>query len=129
MSLLVIPRLPFARPDALKEKERETFPNLYSFIRAIVVPEMQIKLKQGFGRAFRTETDICVVAILDEREDFNRMLSDCRKGRIDKILVKSISRFARNTKDCLASLRELTSLGMSVDFAKRKSAPKRSPPN
>lgn len=55
---------------------------------------------------------------MDKREDFNRMLSDCRKGRINKILVKSISRFARNTKDCLASLRELTMLGVSVDFDK-----------
>lgn len=52
----------------------------------------------------------------DKREDFNRMLSDCRKGKIDKVLVKSISRFARNTKDCLEALRELTSLGVSVFF-------------
>lgn len=34
----------------------------------------------------------------DKREDFNRMLSDCRKGKIDKVLVKSLSRFSRNTK-------------------------------
>ena len=54
----------------------------------------------------------------DKREDFNRMLSDCRKGRIDKILVKSISRFARNTKDCLVALRELTALGVTVCFEK-----------
>ena len=67
MSLLIIPRLPFAHPDALKEKLREQYPNLRSFIRAVAVPEMQIKLKQGFGRAIRTETDTCVVAILDER--------------------------------------------------------------
>lgn len=53
---------------------------------------------------------------MDKREDFHRMLSDCRKGKIDKVLVKSISRFARNTRDCLASLRELTALGVSVDF-------------
>ena len=86
VSLLVIPRLPFARPDALKEKERESFPNLHAFIRAIVVPEMQIKLKQGFGRAIRTETDTCVVAILDERsvpgqryfEDVKTALPDMR---------------------------------------------------
>ena len=86
VSLLVIPRLPFARPDALKEKERESFPNLHSFIRDIVVPEMQIKLKQGFGRAIRTETDTCVVAILDERsvpgqryfEDVKAVLPDMR---------------------------------------------------
>ena len=67
VSLLIIPRLPFAVPDALKEKEREKHPSLRLFIRAVVVPEMQIKLKQGFGRAIRTETDTCVVAILDER--------------------------------------------------------------
>ena len=54
-------------PDALKEKERENHPTLRLFLRAVVVPEMQIKLKQGFGRAIRTETDTCVVAILDER--------------------------------------------------------------
>ena len=67
VSLLVIPRLPFSRPDALKEKKRAEYPTLRAFIRAVVVPEMQIKLKQGFGRAIRTETDTCVVAILDER--------------------------------------------------------------
>lgn len=55
---------------------------------------------------------------MDKREDFNRMLADCRKGRIDKVLVKSISRFARNTRDCLASLRELSRLGVSVYFEK-----------
>ena len=55
---------------------------------------------------------------MDKREDFQRMLSDCRKGKIDKILVKSISRFARNTKDCLSTLRELLTLGVSVYFEK-----------
>lgn len=55
---------------------------------------------------------------LDKREDFNRMMADCRKGKIDRILVKSISRFARNTRDCLASLRELSRLGISVYFEK-----------
>ena len=67
VSLLIIPRLPFPHPDALKERKRAEYPDLRSFIRAVVVPEMQIKLKQGFGRAIRTEADTCVVAILDER--------------------------------------------------------------
>lgn len=49
---------------------------------------------------------------MDKREDLNRLLADCRKGKIDKVLVKSISRFARNTRDCLASLRELSRLGV-----------------
>ena len=55
---------------------------------------------------------------MDKREDFNRLLADCRKGKIDKVLIKSISRFARNTRDCLASLRELFRLGVSVLFEK-----------
>lgn len=55
---------------------------------------------------------------MDKREDFCRMMADCRKGRIDKVLVKSISRFARNTRDCLASLRELSRLGVTVKFEK-----------
>ena len=55
---------------------------------------------------------------MDKREDFNRLLTDCRKGKVDKVLVKSISRFARNTRDCLASLRELFRLGVSVQFEK-----------
>ena len=55
---------------------------------------------------------------MDKREEFSRMLADCRKGLIDKILVKSISRFARNTKDRLVVLRELKLLDVSVQFEK-----------
>ena len=51
-----------------------------------------------------------------KRDDFQRLLSDCRKGKIDKVLVKSISRFARNTTECLAAIRELKSLGISIFF-------------
>lgn len=52
----------------------------------------------------------------EKRPDFQRMLSDCRRGRIDKILVKSISRFARNTKECLEVVRELKAIGVGVCF-------------
>lgn len=51
-----------------------------------------------------------------KRPDFQRMLTDCRRGKIDKILVKSISRFARNTTDCLETIRELKALGISIYF-------------
>ena len=51
-----------------------------------------------------------------KRGDFQRLLNDCRKGKIDKVLVKSISRFARNTAECLEAIRELKSLGISVFF-------------
>lgn len=38
------------------------------------------------------------------RDDFNRMMADCREGKIDRVLCKSISRFARNTQEYMASL-------------------------
>ena len=53
---------------------------------------------------------------IEKRPDFRRLLSDCHRGLIDQILVKSISRFARNTTECLETIRELKSLGVSVFF-------------
>lgn len=53
-----------------------------------------------------------------KRPDFQRLMSDCRKGKIDRILTKSVSRFARNTTECLAAVRELKALGISVYFEK-----------
>ena len=89
VSLLVIPRLPFSHPDALKEKKRAEYPNLRSFIRAVVVPEMQIKLKQGFGRAIRTETDTCVVAILDDRTAPGQRDHDAMLATLPELLQTS----------------------------------------
>ena len=54
------------------------------------------------------------------RNDFQRLLEDCRSGKIDRILVKSISRFARNTLDCIQTVRELKSLGITVLFEKER---------
>ena len=54
----------------------------------------------------------------EKREDFQRLMADCRRGLIDRVLVKSISRFARNTKECLEAIRELKLLGIGVYFEK-----------
>lgn len=54
----------------------------------------------------------------DKRDDFQRMMRDCRAGRIDRILVKSISRFGRNSADCIEAVRELKMLGIAVAFEK-----------
>jgi site-specific DNA recombinase len=51
-----------------------------------------------------------------KREGFQRMLKDCEKGKIDLILTKSISRFARNTVDLLEAVRHLKDLGIEVRF-------------
>ena len=67
VSLLIIAKLPFPIPDPVSDYERRQYPNLRDYINAEVIPEMQKKLRQGFGRAIRTEQDSCVVAVLDER--------------------------------------------------------------
>ena len=54
----------------------------------------------------------------DKRDEFQRMIKDCRKGKIDRIYTKSISRFSRNTKDCLKNVRELKLLGITIFFEK-----------
>ena len=54
------------------------------------------------------------------RAEFNRMLADCEAGKIDIVLTKSISRFARNTVDLLETVRHLKELGISVRFEKER---------
>ena len=67
VSSLIIVKLPFSVPDPIHEAQKEQYRSLESYIQTIVVPDMQKKLRQGFGRAIRTEQDTCVVSILDHR--------------------------------------------------------------
>lgn len=85
----------------------------------------QMRYYENFLADSKTETLVSVYADegvtgtrMDKREDFQRMLKDCRRGKIDRIMSKSISRFARNTKESLTVLRELKSLGITVLFEK-----------
>jgi len=57
-----------------------------------------------------------VTGTKDSRPEFQRMLADCRDGKIDMIITKSISRFARNTVTLLETVRELKLLGVDVFF-------------
>lgn len=53
---------------------------------------------------------------MEKRDDFRRMMRDCKKGLIDRIIVKSMSRFARNTEEMLTALRALEQMEVSVYF-------------
>ena len=53
-----------------------------------------------------------------KREEFNRMIEECMQGKIDMIITKSISRFARNTLDCLKYIRQLKDKNIPVYFEK-----------
>ena len=99
---LIIVKLPFAVPDPISEAEKETYDSLETYIQSIIVPDMQKKLRQGFGRAIRTETDTCVVSILDIRavkggkyhEDVMCALPPCRIAEE----LKEVQDFIRSRK-------------------------------
>jgi ATP-dependent DNA helicase DinG len=79
-------RLPFAVPDPVSEWERTLYADMREYKDMIVVPEMLLKLKQGFGRLIRVVTDTGAVAILDSRANLHgayrsrilAALPDCR---------------------------------------------------
>jgi len=105
VSLLVIPHLPFPYPDAMQNHLKSNYPTLQEFIRAIVVPDMQIKLKQGFGWVIRTENDSCVIAILDERAAKGQRYFDDVRRTLPKMQItsdlKDVQKFIheKKTKD------------------------------
>lgn len=60
--------------------------------------------------------DEALTGTKDNREQFMRLIDECRAGNVDMVLTKSISRFARNTVTLLETVRELKSLGVDVYF-------------
>ena len=60
--------------------------------------------------------DEAMTGTKDNRKEFQRLLADCRAGRIDMVITKSVSRFARNTVTSLETVRELKAIGVDVYF-------------
>ena len=61
-------------------------------------------------------SDEAISGTKEDRNGFQELLADCRAGKIDMVITKSISRFARNTVTLLEAVRELKSLGIDVYF-------------
>lgn len=102
VSLLIIVKLPFPIPDPVSDYERQQYPNLRDYINAEVIPEMQKKLRQGFGRAIRTEQDSCVVAILDERAGIGSKYHDAALAALPTCptteKIEDVQQFIREQK-------------------------------
>ena len=99
---LIIPRLPFPVPDPIREAQRPNYMTLQDYIQAVIVPEMQVKLRQGFGRAIRTETDTCVVSILDHRAapggKYHREVTEALPSVPVTRQIEDVERFIRARK-------------------------------
>ena len=102
VSLLIIAKLPFPIPDPVSDYERRQYPNLRDYINAEITPEMQKKLRQGFGRAIRTEQDSCVVAILDERAGIGGRYHDAALAALPSCptteKIEDVQQFIREQK-------------------------------
>ena len=102
VSLLIIAKLPFPIPDPVSDYERKQYPNLHDYIKAEIIPEMQKKLRQGFGRAIRTEQDSCVVAILDERAGIGGKYHDAALAALPSCptteKIEDVQQFIREQK-------------------------------
>lgn len=82
--------------------------------------------KQYYTEKIRNEPKWCLAGIYADkgitgtstknRDAFNKMIRDCKRGKIDRIITKSISRFARNTVDCLKYVRLLKELHIDIYF-------------
>lgn len=78
-----------------------------------VVPRLPNRIQIGYFR-----DDGISGTNTKKRERFNEMIDDCEAGKIDKVITKSISRFARNTLDCLKYVRKLKELNIDIFFEK-----------
>ena len=77
LSMLIIVKLPFAVPDPISDYEQTLYKDMFEYKRRVIMPEMLIKLKQGFGRLIRLITDTGAVAILDSRANSGGAYREC----------------------------------------------------
>lgn len=100
----------YARVSTEKEEQEDSFERQVSYYTTLINSKPEWKFGGIYADPGITGTRA------EKRPDFLRMIEDCRAGKINKILVKSISRFARNTVDALNYIRELKELGISIFF-------------
>ena len=100
----------YARVSSNSEDQKHSFAAQNAYYSKFITDNPDWELVDVYADKGITGTSV------EKREDFLRMMEDCRRGRIDRILVKSSSRFARNAKESLEAVRELKALGVSVYF-------------
>lgn len=118
-----------ALPSQTEEKKNK---RVAAYCRVSTDKAEQLESLENQMEAFRTKLSLhddweLVGIYADEgrsgtsvkgRPEFLRMIGDCKAGLIDYIMIKSISRFARNTLDCVSLVRELKTYGVQIYFEK-----------
>lgn len=100
----------YCRVSTNSDKQLNSFHNQLSYYIKLIGENKEWQFADIYADEGITGTST------EKRNEFHRMIEDCRKGKIDIVLVKSISRFARNTVDVLSYIRELRTLNIDVYF-------------
>ena len=102
----------YARVSTDKEEQHLSYENQCAFYTDYIQRNPEMRFAGIFADEGISGTST------KKRDGFNRMIRLCKQGKIDLILTKSISRFARNTVDSLNTVRMLKSMGIGVIFEK-----------
>ena len=102
----------YARVSTDKEEQETSFEAQVSHYTQVIQNNPQWEFVEVYADEGITGTS------MKKREGFNRMIEDALNGKIDLILTKSVSRFARNTVDSLTTVRKLKGKGVEVFFEK-----------
>lgn len=100
----------YCRVSTDDEEQLSSYENQRDYYTDKIMNEPTWTMVDVFADEGKTGTSTCA------RKNFLRMIRQCRQGKIDMILTKSVSRFARNTVDTLNFTRELRNLGIPVIF-------------
>jgi len=102
----------YCRVSTDKETQDGSYELQESYFTNLIQSDPDRKLVGIYGDKGRSGLDTA------GRPGLQKLLEDCRSGKVDMVLTKSISRFARNVADCAEMIRELRSLGVNVFFEK-----------
>lgn len=121
-SVLVIPRdrrydkaadeqkrvAPYCRVSTLQESQEDSYEMQQQYYRELIESHPNWEMVDMYADHGISATS------MKRREDFLRMIEDCKAGKIDMIIAKTVSRFARNIVDCVATCRMLKNLDPPV---------------
>lgn len=102
----------YARVSSDSEDQLNSFASQVSYYTSLIGENSQWELAEIYA-----DEGISGISTT-KRVEFNRMIEDCKEGEIDRIITKSVSRFARNTLDSITILRVLKQWGVTVFFEK-----------
>ena len=102
----------YCRVSTDREEQESSFKNQQDYYTKYIADHADYTMAGIYADEGITATNT------KKRENFKRMIEDCEKGNIDLVITKSISRFARNTQDCLFYSRKLKELRIPIIFEK-----------